>query len=77
MRIHHLQKEPLCRYCTAAGDVVEATVVDHVIPHRWDVELFWHGELQSLCTTHHNGSKQAEEHGGRSLQVGMDGYPIR
>jgi 5-methylcytosine-specific restriction endonuclease McrA len=31
---HQLQKEPLCRVCTAQGRVSIAEEVDHIIPHR-------------------------------------------
>lgn len=53
-----------------------ATVVDHVVPHRWDAEVFWSSPLQSLCATHHNSSKQSEEVRGYSLEVGLDGCPV-
>ena len=53
-----------------------ATVVDHVVPHRGNSTLFWQGELQSLCFSHHNSSKQHEEHAGFSAAVGTDGVPV-
>ena len=56
--------------------MVLACVVDHVIPHRGDSKLFWQGELQSLCATHYNASKQSEEHLGYSKEVGIDGVPV-
>lgn len=56
-----LRIEPLCRMCRAEGRVTPATICDHVIPHRGDVDAFWTNERQSLCTTHHSGQKQAEE----------------
>lgn len=76
LRARHLQHEPLCRYCKAAGYVVEATVADHIIPHKGDSYLFWHGELQSLCASHHSGTKQAEEAGRPLRQIGLDGYAV-
>src|SRR5262245_11461646 len=76
LRLYQLRREPLCRYCAARGDVTEATVVDHVVPHRWDKELFWRCELQSLCAAHHSGSKQSEEFLGYSKEIGTDGYAI-
>lgn len=34
---------------------MEATVVDHIIPHRGNMELFWRREnWQPLCEKHHN-----------------------
>ena len=75
-RLTQLRREPLCRYCQAGGYVVPATVADHVVPHRGDAHLFWHGPLQSLCAQHHSRTKQAEEGGRLVPQVGLDGYPV-
>jgi 5-methylcytosine-specific restriction endonuclease McrA len=77
MRLQQLKAHPLCKYCLDRGDIVPATVADHVIPHRLDPQLFWYGELQSLCKMHHDGSKQTEEHFGHSIEIGIDGYPVR
>jgi hypothetical protein len=49
--------------CLEANRTVEATVADHKERHGGDPDKFWYGELQSLCTTHHNSTKQAEERG--------------
>jgi 5-methylcytosine-specific restriction protein A len=43
-----------CVMCLAEGKSVPAEVIDHVVPHRYDVEAFWHGERQPLCSRHHN-----------------------
>lgn len=69
-------KEPLCRYCLAQGRVSEAEVADHVVPHRGDLELFYLGELQSLCATCHSSLKAREEAGNGPRAVGIDGVPI-
>ena len=76
LRIRQLKREPLCKYCLLEGRIVAATIADHIVPHRWDSELFWKGELQSLCATHHSGSKQSEELGGSRDLIGIDGYPV-
>jgi 5-methylcytosine-specific restriction protein A len=50
--------------CCAAMNVPVpyAAVVDHRIPHRGDMALFWDsGNWQSLCTTHHSSDKQRSE----------------
>lgn len=50
--------------CTAKGITVpaEAKVVDHKIPHRGDMTLFWDSSnWQGLCTTCHSSVKQREE----------------
>ena len=54
-RLAFLAENPLCVECEKLGMVVEATVVDHIIPHRGDYELFWnHENHEGLCETHHN-----------------------
>lgn len=60
-----LLDEPLCAYCLREGRITPATVADHVKPHRGDPDLFWNGELQSLCDEApwrcHSRVKQKEE----------------
>lgn len=42
--------------------ITEATVVDHVVPHRGDALRFWdHQNLQSLCANCHSKLKQLRE----------------
>ena len=54
-RLSFLADHPLCVECRKAGMVVEATVVDHIVPHRGDYELFWEpANHQPLCERHHN-----------------------
>lgn len=62
----------------ALGQTVEATVADHVVPHRGDIELFFEGRLQSLCKPCHDAHKQAQEHsaGGILRGAGLDGAPL-
>ena len=61
LRLAQLRDEPLCRICRAAGLVTAATTCDHVNPHRGDVDAFWRGPFQSLCTPCHSGAKQRAE----------------
>jgi hypothetical protein len=56
-----LSLQPLCCMCLEADIVTEATVCDHVEPHRGNEDLFWSGPFQSLCSHHHNSTKQREE----------------
>lgn len=63
-RLQQLQHQPLCVMCLAIGRATAATVADHVVPHKGDYELFWHGELQSLCKFHHDKTKQRIERKG-------------
>src|SRR5262249_10075660 len=71
-----LQAEPFCRICRQQGRDVVADTVDHVTPHRGDLNLFKLGELQSLCESCHNGSKQFVERHGYDKAIGLDGMPI-
>lgn len=62
LRRAQLEAEPSCRFCAAAGLERAATICDHVVPHRGDVQAFWAGPFQSLCVECHNRTKQAIEH---------------
>lgn len=77
-RAEQLRREPLCRlHLEVRGEVVAATVADHITPHRGDPALF-EGPLQSLCTDCHNSVKQSIEKGGAGHIRGSDlrGMPI-
>ena len=51
----YLIQHPLCKKCLSNTSVVAATVVDHIIPHRGDMQLFWDsGNWQPLCKTCHD-----------------------
>lgn len=75
-RAEQLEREPLCRMCSAAGRTTAATVADHVVPHKGDARLFWDGELQSLCGPHHDSTKQAEEKRGYTVGCDAEGRPL-
>lgn len=61
LRPNQLIREPFCRECAAQGERVWATVVDHVVPHRGDWQLFIDpANHQSLCK-HHHDQKTARE----------------
>ncbi len=55
---------------------VPANTADHIQRHNGDPELFWKGELQSLCATCHSRLKQQEETRGYHSAVDSDGYPL-
>ena len=76
LRQTQLFKEPLCAMCKAQGRVTEATVVDHIEPHRGDMDKFWHGSFQSLCKRCHDSHKQRFENGGGVMGCDKDGFPI-
>lgn len=75
-RTQQLNTHPLCTMCANDGRVVAASVVDHVVPHRGDYNLFLYGKLQSLCPSCHSGMKQAYERGSTAVAIGPDGWPI-
>jgi hypothetical protein len=70
------EKEPLCRKCLAQGALTPATVCDHVKQHHGDPDLFWNGERQSLCDTHHSSTKQREEKRGYAIGSDAGGRPL-
>ena len=64
-RATYLRSHPLCVVCKAAGRLTPAVIVDHIVPHRGDQQLFWDTEnnWQSLCRPCHS-RKTASEDGG-------------
>lgn len=59
-----LRAHPLCVHCEQEGKVRAGNEVDHIIPHRGDMDLFWdNSNWQTLCKTHHS-IKTATEDGG-------------
>lgn len=59
-----LQHHPLCVRCEKLGLVEAATVVDHIVPHKGDMTLFWQRtNWQALCKPCHD-VKTATEDGG-------------
>lgn len=50
-----LIENPLCVDCKAEGYIVAATDVDHEVPHRGDMMLFWdQGNWRARCHKHHS-----------------------
>ena len=57
-----LEQNPLCVICEREGNAKVATVVDHIIPHKGDQELFWDSNNhQPLCEFHHNQKTARED----------------
>lgn len=72
-----LEHNPLCKLCLQRGVVSAATLVDHVIPHKGDMTLFWCVDnWQALCNDCHNTEKKEIETLGFSTSVGLDGWPM-
>lgn len=72
----HRMRNPVCVMCEAKGTVGPAEVADHIEPHKGDYQKFWFGELQSLCISCHNKSKQQIESRGYTTDIGLDGWPV-
>lgn len=65
LRLWQLKREPLCRFCKRNGILTEANTVDHITPHRGNMDLFYDkGNLQSLCAACHSSVKQRLEKSG-------------
>ena len=57
-----LEIHPLCVRCLEKGIATPATVVDHIIPHRGDQELFWdRSNWQPLCKKCHDRKTMTED----------------
>lgn len=75
-REQFLQQHPLCVFCQRRGRVTAATVVDHIVPHRGDLKLFWRrSNWQSLCKPCHDTEKKRIENGGSLPGCDLDGVP--
>ena len=69
-----LKLHPLCAEDGRSGRVVLATVVDHVIPHRGDLKLFWDRKnWQPLCARCHSIKTALEDGGFGNRPAGPDG----
>lgn len=69
-----LRTHPLCVLHEQLGQIVSATLVDHIVPHRGDQELFWDkANWQGLCKTCHDSVKQRIE---RTGEYGCDANGI-
>ena len=57
-----LQTHPLCAECKKEGRYTKAIVVDHIVPHRGDPELFGdRSNWQPLCKHHHDVKTMTED----------------
>jgi 5-methylcytosine-specific restriction protein A len=62
----YLRNNPLCRCddCVRDGRLTAADTVDHIVPHRGDLALFWdQTNWQSMARAHHS-RKTARHDGG-------------
>ena len=65
---------PLCVICLVDGILKSSIIVDHVIPHKGNIELFRDpGNHQALCKTCHDIKTYNEDGGfGRPVKSNMD-----
>lgn len=75
IRARQLHTEPLCALCTAIGQITEASICDHVTPHKGDPIAFHAGPFQSLCKPCHDGAKAEQERTGRMRGCDVAGFP--
>tara|TARA_Y100000310_G_scaffold307235_1_gene349164 strand:+ start:2698 stop:3339 length:642 start_codon:yes stop_codon:yes gene_type:complete len=66
-----LMSNPLCVCCERMGHTEAAIVVDHIIPHKGDMDLFWkRSNWQGLCEYHHAVKTAGERQWGKDKSVG-------
>jgi 5-methylcytosine-specific restriction protein A len=54
-RMSFLKRHPLCVECEVRGLLRPAQVVDHIIPHKGNKQLFWDRDnWQALCKACHD-----------------------
>lgn len=71
-----LMVHPLCEECKRNGRQTPAVVVDHIIPHKGNGELFWNEKnWQALCKSCHD-RKTAKEDGGFG-NIGRGGSKVK
>ena len=76
-RAGYLRSHPLCVMCEKQGKTRPATLVDHIVPHKGDSDLFWNkGNWQALCKTCHDSHKKRLEMSGRIVGCDVSGIPL-
>lgn len=75
-RATYLASHPLCKDHEQRGHIVAATIVDHIVPHRGDLALFWsRSNWQPLCKPCHDSHKQRLESGTPTPGCNTQGLP--
>ena len=76
-RARYLREHPLCVMHSVLGQVVPASVVDHIEPHKGDHKLFWDPKNhQALCKRCHDKHKQRLERSGKLNGCNQSGVPL-
>jgi len=61
-----LKANPLCLRCLEEGKTVPATEIDHVKPHRGNMDRFWdYYNWMALCRSCHSRKTYLETIGGK------------
>ena len=78
LRRDHLREHPCCVMCLDQGLVTDwPVIVDHKRPHRGNLRLFLDpSNLQTLCKSHHDSTKQWEEKRGVCAGCDANGNPL-
>jgi 5-methylcytosine-specific restriction protein A len=58
-----LSKYPICARCQSLGKITPATDVDHIIPHKMNVDKWMGNRFQSLCKSCHSIKTGLEQRG--------------
>lgn len=75
-RAEHLARNPLCVCCLAHGITASAQVLDHIVPHKGNQQLFWDpANWQGLCEWCDKNLKRSIEN--RWLAQGGDAAELR
>ena len=62
-RLRFLKLHPFCIRCLKRNRYKQATVVDHIVPHRGNQKLLWdEGNWQPLCKSCHDHKTVTEDH---------------
>lgn len=74
MRKLKLSEQPLCARCNQLGVTTQATVVNHIKPHKGDVNLFHdYSNIEGVCAPCHDGVIKREER-NKMPKVSLDGW---
>lgn len=70
-RAAFLLKNPICVRCRDEGIINAYKLqVDHIVPHKGDMELFWdETNWQTLCDSHHSHKTTTEDGGFGNLST--------
>jgi len=70
-RAQFLARHPLCecKECRDNKATTVATVVDHIVPHKGDYNLFWDPSNHQAMSEQHHNIKTAKENGGFNNRI--------